>query len=73
VNATRNVLLLIPGCLTIDPGAGWFARGKRAWAGCYLVTENILSCNKVFVIYPRPEQTGSKKEARLSERALTEF
>jgi hypothetical protein len=56
------VLLLIPGCLTVDPGVGSFPRGKRAWTGCYLVTENISACNKIFEIYPRPEQTRLKEK-----------
>ncbi len=35
------ILLLIPGCLSIDSGADWYADGKRAWVECYLRTENI--------------------------------
>jgi hypothetical protein len=56
------VLLLIPGCLIVDPNAGVYPRGKRAWAQCYLVTESIPSCGKVFNIYSYPEQTHLKEK-----------
>jgi hypothetical protein len=56
------ILLLIPGCLIVDPNASVYPRGKRAWAACYLATENISSCNKIFVIHPRPEQSGLKEK-----------
>ena len=58
------ILLLIPGCLSIDSGADWYADGKRAWVECYLRTENISECDKSagFVIHPYPDQTGLKEK-----------
>jgi hypothetical protein len=56
------ILLLIPGCLIIDPQASVYPRGKRAWASCYLLTESISSCSKVFDIYPHPEETRLKEK-----------
>ena len=56
------ILLLIPGCLSVDGGADWYADGKRAWVECYLRTENISECDKSagFVIHPYPDQTHLK-------------
>jgi hypothetical protein len=58
------ILLLIPGCLSVDSGADWFADGKRAWVECYLRTENISECDKSagFIIHPHPDQTGLKEK-----------
>jgi hypothetical protein len=56
------LLLLIPGYVIVDPIAGWYAQGKRAWADCYLATESVSSCNKVFAIHPRPEETRLKEK-----------
>jgi hypothetical protein len=58
------ILLLIPGCLSIDSGADWYADGKRAWVECYLRTENISECDNSagFVIHPYPDQTRLKEK-----------
>ena len=58
------ILVLVPGCLTVDSGADWYTDGKRAWVECYLRTENISECDKSadFVIYPHPDQTGMKEK-----------
>ena len=58
------ILLLIPGCLSVDGGADWYADGKRAWVQCYLSSENISECDKSagFVIHPYPDQTGLKQK-----------
>jgi hypothetical protein len=61
---TTFILLLIPGCLSVDSGADWYADGKRAWVDCYLRTENVSECDKSagFVIHPYPDQTGLKEK-----------
>jgi hypothetical protein len=53
------ILCVIPGCLTFDDGADWFADGKRAWAQCYLRTEDIAGCTREaqFMMYPDPGKT----------------
>jgi hypothetical protein len=65
------ILLLIPGCLIVDPNAGLYPRGKRAWVSCYLATENVSSCRRVFETYPNPEETRLKEKLDyLKERQL---
>src|SRR6202034_2695206 len=58
------VLMLVPGCFDADSGAEWYTDGKRAWAECYLRTENISECDKSasFAIYPDPNQAPGLKE-----------
>ena len=70
------VILLVPNSLRVSPDVHWFADGKRAWAACYLQTEDIGHCDQVthFPIYPKPEETDLKQKLEyLKERHLNLF
>jgi hypothetical protein len=58
------VAMLIPSALTVRKGAHWIADGKRAWATCYLQSENIDYCDTSvrFKIHPYPEYNNGLKE-----------
>jgi hypothetical protein len=58
------ILCALPGLLMVDEGADWFADGKRAWAECYVRTEDIGRCDRTtgFAVHPHPERTGMKEK-----------
>jgi len=58
------VLLLIPADLVEKGSCRQLAAGKRAWAACYIRTEDIQYCDRAtqFVIFPYPERTGLKQK-----------
>lgn len=60
------VLLLLSSAMHTPRGEmRWFSVGKRAWASCYVRTENIHYCDQIanFAVYPfRPEQTGLQQK-----------
>lgn len=66
----RNIALwtfvaaLIAGSLKPPLHAHDLADGKRAWAACYLRTENIAYCDQAthFLIYPDPARTGLQQK-----------
>jgi hypothetical protein len=58
------VIVLVPGALRLHPAARWFSDGKRAWADCYVRTEDIEYCDQAtsFKIYPDPPHTELKRK-----------
>jgi hypothetical protein len=60
------ILLLLPSAMHKPRfEMRWFSDGKRAWANCYVRTENIRYCDQStnFAVYPLPpEQTGLQQK-----------
>lgn len=59
------VVLMLQSCLRKPyPAINWFTYNKRAWAACYVRTEDIEYCNKLtgFEIHPSPTGTNLKEK-----------
>ena len=58
------VVMLIPNQFVDFGLERWYAEGKRAWADCYILTEDIDGCDNAthFQIYPRPQETRLKEK-----------